>query len=215
MLIKKLSIVFLIVTLFFSGFDPSGLIYFFGSESGIFSSGIIDKMYLASKNKNVVDVIFAKKEVAYAAVNAAEKEYTIDIGPVNGSTTANYVYATFFNPSGSGRTASIKRIAVRANTASSTASNYVNLTVRRITAASGGTQITAANFPKKNASTTDSVVEIRYGGATTTLSGTVDSRIIGQPLSGAVGGLFSQRDITFSSGDEKLVIQPGEGIAVY
>lgn len=154
-------------------------------------------------------------EVAHAAISAAEKEYTINIGPVAGSTAANYVYATFFNPSGSGRTVSIKRIAVRSNSASATASNYVNLTVRRITAASAGTQILAANFPKKNTSTVDSIAEVRYAGVTATLSGTIDSRVLGQPLSGAVGAYFSDRDITFSSSDEKIILQPGEGIAVY
>lgn len=184
-LMKKCSVAFLIIAFLFSGFNPLAL--FYRSET--------------SK--------------AYAAINTAEKEYTIDIGPVNGSTTANYIFATFFNPSGSGRTVSVKRLAVRADTASSTASNYVNLTVRRITAASGGTQITAANIPQKNASSSNSIVEIRYGGATSTFAGTVDSRIFGQPLSGAVGARFSQRDIQFGSSDEKIVLQPGEGIAVY
>ena len=152
---------------------------------------------------------------AYASVNKAEREYVLDSGPITGSTTANYVYTSFFNPSGSGSTASIKRIAIRSDTASSTASNYVNLTVRRISAASAGTQITAANFPQKNASSTNSILEVRHTGVTVTLSGTVDSRLIGMPLSGAVGGLFSKRDVTFASADENIVLQPGEGIAVY
>jgi hypothetical protein len=214
-LIKKSCIVFLIVALFFSGFDPRAFIY--GVESIVegFSPKVVDKMYMASRNKNVVDRFFKQTESAYAAVNSAEKEYMVDIGPVNGSTTANYVYAAFFNPSGSGKTASIKRIAVRANTASSTASNYVNLTVRRITAASGGTQISATNFPQKNTLASSSVIEIRYGGATSTLAGTVDSRILGQPLSGPVGGRFSYRDIQFGSNDEDIVIKPGEGLVVY
>ena len=184
-LIKKSLVGFLITAVLFSGCNPLTIFY-------------------SSENSRV-----------HAAINAAEKEYTIDIGPVNGSTTANYVFVTFFNPSGSGRTVSIKRLAVRADTASSTASNYVNLTVRRITAASGGTQITAANIPQKNASSSNSVVEIRYGGATSTFAGTVDSRIFGQPLSGAVGSMFSQRDIQFGSSDEKIILQPGEGVAVY
>jgi nicotinamide riboside kinase len=214
MYIKKFSVAFLIVSLLFSGFDPAGFVVLYKNIL-VNKGGVVDKIYLASKNKNVVDVFFNKTEVAHAAINSAEKEYVIDIGPVSGSTTANYVYASFFNPLGSGRTASIKRIAIRSNTASSTASNYVNLTLRRISAASAGTSISATDIPKKNASSSDSVVEIRYGGATTTLTGTVDSRILGQPLSGAVGAYYSLRDITFESGDEKLVIQPGEGVAVY
>lgn len=214
-LIKKISIVFLIISLLFSGFDPIGFVYVYKNLTKTETTGIVDKIYLAGKNKNVVDSFFSQRNTAHAAVNSAEKEYVLDIGPVNGSTTANYVYASFFNPSGSGRTTAIKRIAIRSNTASSTAANYVNLSVRRISAASGGTAISAADFPKKNASSSDSIMEARIAGASTTLSGTVDSRMLGQPLSGAVGAYFSQRDVTFASGDEKIILQPGEGVAVY
>ena len=98
---KKSSIVFLIMTIFFSSTTPASFMYGFRS----LIEGI-DKVY--------------------ASTNAASKQYIINIGPVNGSTTANYVFATFFNPSGSGRTASIKHISVFADTASSTASNYVD-----------------------------------------------------------------------------------------
>lgn len=215
MLIKKTSIVLLIVSLLFSGFDPMGFVYVYKNFTGTSRSGVVDKIALAQKNKNVVDSFFHHNDTAYAAINSAEREYTIDIGPVNGSTTANYVYASFFNPVGSGRTASIKRIAIRSNTASSTASNYVNLTVRRISTASLGTQIAVANIPKKNASSSNSIMEVRYGGVSVALTGTTDSRILGQPLSGAVGAFYSQRDINFEGNDEKIVVQPGEGLAVY
>lgn len=214
-LVKKFTVWVLILGAVFSPLD-------FGSILGVIDSirqnttdGIVDRIYLAKRNKNVVDTFFSKEYKAYAAINAAEREYTIDIGPVNGSTTANYVYVSFFNPSGSGRTTAIKRIAIRSNTASSTAANYVNLAVRRITSATGGTSISATNFPKKNASSSDSIMEVRTGGASTTLSGTVDSRILGQPQSGAVGAYYSQRDITFEQNDEKIILQPGEGVAVY
>ena len=183
---KKTIVSFLIMITVFSGFTPGSL-----------------------------DVFFSKNTKAYAAINAAEKEYVLDIGPVDGSTAANYVYTAFFNPVGSGRTSAIKRIAIRSDTASSTASNYVNLTVRRISASSLGTAVTAVNFPKKNASSSDSIMEVRTTGPTVTLSGTVDSRILGQPLSGAVGAYYSQRDIQFVQNDEKIILQPGEGIAVY
>ena len=154
-------------------------------------------------------------EHAFTAVNSLEREYVLDIGPVTASTSANYVYTSIFNPSGSGKNMSIKHIAIRAETASSTASNYVNLTVRRISAASVGTQITAVNIPKKNTSTSNSIAEIRYNGPTVTFAGTVDSRILGQPLSGAVGSYNSQRDVFFGDNDEKIILQQGEGIAVY
>ncbi len=194
---KRIGVFCMVGILVFSSFNPLGFIYSF-SNSGAQERSIFDT-----------------NSVAHAAINAAEKEYMLDIGAINGSTTANYVFASFFNPSASGRATSIKRISIQAVTASSTASNYVNLTLRRISAASLGTQITSNNFPKKNASSSDSIMDVRYGGVTVTLSGTVDSRIMGQPLSGAVGSYYSQRDITFGSNDEKLLLQAGEGIAVY
>lgn len=215
MLAKKIFSFFLIVYLFFSGFDPVALFYasqYIAQEHK--KSQIVDKLYLASLNKNVVDNYFSVPK-AQAAINPGEREYMLDIGPVNGSTAANYVYAAFFNPAGSGRTASIKRVAIRANTASSTASNYVNLSLRRISTSSAGTQITATNYIDKNSSSTDSVVEVRTTGPTVSLSGTTDSRILGQPLSGAVGAYYPARDITFGESDERLIIQPGEGVAVY
>lgn len=206
----------LMVTMLFSGFDPMGFVYLFKDlTTTTKGSAIVDRIYLAQKNKNVVDTFFSKNTIAHAAINSAEKEYVLDIGPVNGSTAANYVYTAFFNPVGSGRTSAIKRIAIRSNTASSTAANYVNLTVRRISASSAGTAIAASNFPKKNASSSDSIMEVRTTGPTVTLSGTVDSRILGQPQSGAVGAYYSQRDIQFAQNDEKIILQPGEGIAVY
>ncbi len=215
-LIKKFLTILVIFTLFTSGTYPyvliTGLVALFQQEK---RSGIVDKIYLAKNNKNVVDNFSGGTERASAAVNAAEREYVVDLGPINASTTANYVYASFFNPSGSGRTLVVKRLAIRANTASSTASNYVNLTTRRITAASVGTQLTQANIPKKNTGSVDSIAEVRFNGPTVTLSGTVDSRILGQPLSGAVGSFYSRRDITFKDLDEKIVLKEGEGIAVY
>src|SRR4030042_3847018 len=107
------------------------------------SRNIVDKIYLAKQNSNVVDNFKFGIQKAQAAEDPAELEYMVDVGPVAGSTSANYVYGSFFNPSGSGKTAVIKRIAVRAN--ANGAGNYVNLSVRRTTAASAGTQITAGN----------------------------------------------------------------------
>jgi len=78
----------------------------------------------------------------------AQNEYIIDPGPINGSTAANYVYASFFNPADSGKTAIIKRVSIRIDAVG--AAVYIPMTLRRITAASGGTQVTAANIPKKH-----------------------------------------------------------------
>lgn len=215
-IIKKISIVVLIITVFSQNIGPSIFLHIAENMLNAYKAGnIVDKIYLAKSNKNVVDSFVSHSDKVYAAVNAQEKEYTLDIGPVNGSTAANYVFVSFFNPTGSGRTASIKRIAIRSNTASSTASNYVNLTLRRITSASAGTQITSTNFPKKNASSSDSIMEVRHTNVTAGFAGITNSRIIGQPQSGAVGAYYSTRDISFGTSDEDIVLQPGEGVAVY
>ncbi len=215
-LVKKIATLLLICVIFISGFEPSSFVSFL-KEVIKYSEGnvVVDKIYLAKQNKNVVDNFLSGAKKAEAAVSKEEKEYMVHIGPVNGSTAANYVYASFFNPSGSGRTAVIKRIAIRSNTGTTTAANYVNLTVRRTSAAPSGTLIATTDIPKKNASSSDSIIEVRHTGASVTLAGTVDSRILGQPQSGAVGGRYSYRDIAFGDSDEKIIIQPGEGIAVY
>ena len=210
---KKIYVIFLIVFFLSTGFGPIP----FSDFSSIISeikgdNNIIDKIYLAKKNPNVVDNFkFGIKEVS-AAVDSAESEYMIDIGPINGSTTSGYVYASFFNPSSSGKTVAIKHIVVRANAVA--AANYVDLTVRRTSAASGGTQITTANIPKKNTDSSNSVIEVRHTGVTTTLSGSTDSRIISQAMPGAAGQFHSIRDVKFED-NEKLILQPGEGIALY
>ena len=77
--LKKVFITFCIISVIFSSINPLSFVYVFRSAQEL--SSYINK--------------------AYASTNAAEKEYVIDIGPVTGSTTANYVYTTFFNPSGS------------------------------------------------------------------------------------------------------------------
>ncbi|MEM4182163.1 MAG: hypothetical protein QXX68_03395 [Candidatus Pacearchaeota archaeon] len=90
---------------------------------------------------------FLTKKTARAELNPTGSEYFVNIGPVAGTATANYVYASIFNPSGSTKTVLIKRVLIRAF--ASAAANYVNLTLRRISAASGGTQILASEIPKK------------------------------------------------------------------
>lgn len=177
------------------------------------SRGIVDKIYLAKQDKDVVDNFKLGVRTAQAALDSNELEYAIDVGPVNGSASANYVYAAFFNPSGSGRTAVVKRIAVRANAV--TTANYVNLSVRRITASSAGTQVSAGDIPHKNSDSSDPVTTVRYAGVTVTFAGATQSRLMGQAMPGAARQFHSYRDITFGSSDEKIVLQPGEGIALY
>jgi hypothetical protein len=179
------------------------------------TSPVVDRLYLASQNPNVVDTYFLGSiPTAEAAVDPAELEYHVNVGPITGTVTVNYVYGTLFNPSGSGRTMLVKRLFVRANATNAT-NNYVNLSVRRITSASAGTQITAADIPKKNTDSSNPVGEVRHTGVTATFAGGTDSRILGQPMPGAAGNEYSNRELTFDTSDEPIVLQPGEGIAVY
>jgi len=213
---KKFSTLFLIILFLAASFGPVSLPEFLRDISQKQQGkNIVDKIYLAKQNPNVVDNFRFGIREAQAALDPAELEYAVDTGPVNGSTSANYVYASFFNPSGSGRTTVIKRIAVRANAVAG--ANYVNLTVRRTIAPtpSGGTQITAENIPKKHNDSSNPVTEVRHTDVAVTFAGVTASRIMGQRMPGAAGQFHSYRDITFSASDEKLVIQPGEGIALY
>ena len=210
---KIIYTIVLICFLFCTGLGPISFSDFLLAISELTKeSNIIDKIYIAKNNPNVVDNFkFGIRDVK-AAIDANELEYLVDIGPVSGSTSANYVYASFFNPSGSGKSIVIKHIAVRANAV--TSANYVNLTVRRTSAASGGTQITASNIPKKNANSSNSVLDVRHTGATVTLSGSADSRIISQSMPGAAGQFHSIRDINFGD-NEKIILQPSQGIVLY
>jgi hypothetical protein len=147
----------------------------------------------------------------------AQNEYIIDPGPIDGSTAANYVYASFFNPSGSGKTAVIKRISIRVDTAGAAA--YIPMTLRRITSASGGTQITAANIPKKHTGSADPILVVRRTGVTVNFAGSTDSRIVSVTTPGAVGAVAAPsitgyKELLFEN-DEKLILQPGEGISLY
>jgi len=209
---KKLFTIFLMLCFLTVDFNISPeLISYVGDKLG--GENIVDKVYLAKQNPNVVDNFKSFLPVAQASMDSSELEYMVDIGPITGSATSGYVFASIFNPSASGRSISIKRIAVKANAVA--AANYVNLSIRRTTAASGGTQLAVGDIPKKNTSSSNSIVEVRHTGVTTTMSGIADSRIMGQPMPGAAGEYHSYRDISFGASDEKLVLRPGEGVALY
>ncbi|MEM5812026.1 MAG: hypothetical protein QXG91_04805 [Candidatus Aenigmatarchaeota archaeon] len=157
--------------------------------------------------------LFLNKKETKAELSPYKDEYFIDIGPVAGTATANYVYASLFNTLSSGRTILIKRILIRAF--ANGTGNYVNLTLRRITNAFGGTQILASEIPKKNNYSSDPVLDVRYAGPSVTFAGTANSRILSQAMPGAAGQWHSIRDIKFENSDEPIVLQPGEGIALY
>lgn len=151
-------------------------------------------------------------ERAGAADDSSQLEYAVTIGPIIGSTSANYVYGSFFNPAGSGKTALVRRIRIDADTKG--AATYQNLTVRRITAASAGTQLSGVNIPKKNTGSSDSIMEIRYANVTATFAGVTDSRLMYVVGPAAAGAFYAEKDVKFGA-NENLIIRPGEGIALY
>ncbi len=173
---------------------------------------VVDRLFMARQNPNVIDNFGIKVPHAEAASDSSQREYFLQMGPITGSTVANYVYGAMFNPSASGRTIVIKRILARSNAVNT--GTYAELSMRRITAITGGTQITAANIPKKNSNSANSIAEMRHTNPTPTYTSSAQARLLGQPMAGAVGLEYSMREITFGSNDEKLVLQPGEGIAL-
>lgn len=80
----------------------SGFSYEFFGEAIQYAAGIhkeaniVDKIYLAKKNKNVVDNFRNSLEHASAATDPTQLEYNLDIGPITGSVTSGYTYASFF-----------------------------------------------------------------------------------------------------------------------
>ena len=150
------------------------------------------------------------------SLDPSELEYQHSVGPLFGSATPMYNYTTVFNPSGSGKTVLIKRLNLRVN-AVAAATSPTNISLRRINAAAGGTLTPAADIPKKNTDSVDSILQIRYNGQTgIKYNGTEASKlnyVIG-PL--AAGALSGRETLDFgNSSDEKLVLQPGEGLVLY
>ncbi|MDB5166666.1 MAG: hypothetical protein JWM37_738 [Candidatus Saccharibacteria bacterium] len=147
---------------------------------------------------------------ATAALDAGKSQYLISIGPVTGSATAAYTYASFYNPVNSGKTLVAKHI--RFGSDAIAAATYQDLVLSRVSTAAGGTQIAAANIPKKNADSINSVAEVRYAGVSATVTGTADSRLMAEVAAGAAGSTKDSRDYTFTG--QQLVLQPGEGISL-
>ncbi len=162
-----------------------------------------------------VKLLISWEEVAFASTPAVENEYLMSTGPVLGSLSSGYVYSTFFNPVSSGKDFSIKKIGIKANRRYLLAgAGYIPLTIRPITAASGGTLLTAANIPKKNASTTTTTAEIRNDNVTATLGQDTATRLMGVTIPGAVNQIYGDWEQYIYSGDD-LILKPGQGLALY
>jgi len=150
-------------------------------------------------------------EVANTSTPAAQNESIITYPPVAVAATANYVYQSFYNPVGSGKVAIVKRIEMRVDAIGAAA--YQPISIRKITAASLGTLVTQANVPKKQSSTANTLMELRYAGPTVTFLGTGNSTILNVIGAGAIGQLRSRREYVLND-HEKIILQPGEGIAM-
>jgi hypothetical protein len=173
----------------------------------------------ATGNANqIVRMIVEWKEVSSGSTPSSQGEYVFASNKVASSTVLNTTLYSFFNPAASGKTAVIKRIAILAN--ATTTATYTSFQFRRTSAASGGTLIAASNLPKKHTGTSDSIMEMRWclqacnSAITVTYLGTADSRLTSVTGPGAVGQTIGQHEIVFGQ-NENLILQPGEGIALY
>lgn len=158
-------------------------------------------------------VISPEIKTVEAGIDPSESQYIISIGPVVGSTSQGYVYATFLNPSGSGKTISISRIRMSADAINT--ATWASTTIRRISAVSAGTTISASDIRMKNTYSNSSIADIRYNNGTgsVTYTGGANARINQIVASGAAGAFIGRDELVFAS-TEKLVLQPGEGIAM-
>ncbi len=206
--IKKIKKYFFVplmtVLVFFSSFPLTPFL------QDLARNKIIDKLYLSSLANKVVDNFGAG--TAEAALSGSTSQYLINIGPINGSTSSGYVYATIMNPTGSGKTLSVSRLRIATDAVA--AATFQSLTVRRISSSTGGTLIATSDIPKKNSDSTDSVALIRHTGVTATYSYTANSRLTTIVGAGAVGVSDSVSDQSFQDA-ENIILQPGEGLAYY
>jgi len=128
---------------------------------------------------------------------------------VAGSTTAGYVYASLFNPPTSDVYIAVRHL--RPLVFAVAAAVYIQISVFRITSASGGTLLSATAIAKKDTAFPDPKAEIRYAGVTVTNTG---ARVASYISPGAAGQTpFIGSLIEYGDYDE-LILRPGEGIAI-
>jgi hypothetical protein len=155
------------------------------------------------------------EEVATSSTPTSLSEYLMNTGPITQSLVANYVYATLFNPSGSSKKYLVKRVGVQVDrSGTAVAPAYTPVTLRRITAASAGTQVASTSIQRKHSGTATSSAELRTTNVTATFSGSTDSRLLGVTTPGVVNQIFGDYETLVTQGDE-FVLQPGEGVGLY
>lgn len=135
--------------------------------------------------------------------------YTTLIRNALGVVAANN-FLSVFNPVGSGKTMVVAQfVCFPYATAATTPTD--NMEVWRISAASVGTQLAAANIGKFDTTQPNSIVEVRTGNPTTTLVGTVPVLAIPPAVTSSAGGVSSTVSIIPPSGS-LFVCRPGEGV---
>jgi hypothetical protein len=126
-------------------------------------------------------------------------------------TTANN-YLSIFNPVGSGRQMTFAQFTAFPYATAATGPT-VNMDVWRTTAASGGTQLAAANINKFDTLQPNSVAEVRTGNPTCTLLGTLP--ILAIPPAITASGTGANVAVAIIPPNASLfVCHPGEGVVV-
>jgi hypothetical protein len=142
------------------------------------------------------------------SVTVASNFYTFSVIEGVGTAASNN-YLSLLNPVGSGKTINVDRIVI-VPWASGATTTTRSMTITRISAASGGTAVTAANIPKFSTSQPNSIADVRTGNPTVT---TVGIPTLGFPpaVTTTGAGASGMTTIIPPSGSA-FQLQPGEGI---
>ena len=177
---------------------------------------LLGPLTFGDKKQEIIFQEARQWQISADSLDPGSSQFMMSIGPVNGSSTVNYVYASFLNPLGSGKIAVVKRIAIRNSNTGST-STWPALSIRRIEAASNGTVISASYIPKKNTYSANSIMDIRYSTSTASAAVTFDSSatsVLMAALAPVAGAVYGNKEIVFGD-NENLILQQGQGIALY
>jgi hypothetical protein len=137
--------------------------------------------------------------------------YTTLIENVPTVNTANN-YLSVFNPIGSGKNLIFAQFTAFPYATAAQATT-INMEVQRISTATGGTQLAAANINKFDTTQANATAEVRTGNPTVTLVGTVPLIAIPPAITNAANGVSSPVDIIPPTGS-LFICRPGEGVVV-
>lgn len=136
--------------------------------------------------------------------------YGYGISDVPGVVAANN-FMTLFNPVGSGKLLTVYRLTVFPWAGGATTATS-SLTASRVTAASGGSLVAAANISKFSTASANSIAEVRTANPTATIVG-VPITAIPPAITAAAAGVGAVATIQPPTG-ASFVCQPGEGVVV-